>query len=133
MLCQFYMSSQQEKQLFSERLKQALTQAGYPISPTFLSTEFNHRYDGQAISVQSANNWLLAKAIPNQDKLAVLSIWLNVSNQWLRFGDQDATHATQALLEKANDIDLDFFLKFKKLSHQQKQILKQLLDEFTKS
>ena len=121
------MSSQQEKLLFSQRLKQALTQIGYPISPTFLSTEFNYRYAGQPISVQSANNWLLAKAIPNQDKLTTLSIWLNVSSQWLRFGDQD-----QTLLEKANDVDLDFFLKFKKLSPSQKHILQQLLEEFMK-
>ena len=127
------MSNQKEKLLFSERLKQALSNADYPISPTFLSNEFNHRYDGQAISVQSANNWLLGKAIPNQDKLAILSIWLNVSSQWLRFGDADALHSTQVVLEKANDIDLDFFLKFKKLPQQQKQILKLLLDEFTKS
>jgi hypothetical protein len=126
------MSSQQEKLLFSERLKKALTNAGYPISPTFLSTEFNHRYDGQAISVQSANNWLLAKAIPNQDKLAILAIWLNVSNQWLRFGDQDTNQNNQAILDKSSDADLDFFLKFKKLPHSQKQILKQLVDEFTK-
>jgi HTH-type transcriptional regulator, cell division transcriptional repressor len=126
------MSNQKEKLLFSERLKKALSNADYPISPTFLSNEFNHRYDGQAISVQSANNWLLGKAIPNQDKLAILSIWLNVSSQWLRFGDSDAIHSTQVVLEKANDVDLDFFLKFKKLPQQQKQILKLLLDEFTK-
>lgn len=132
MLCHFYMSSQQEKQLFSERLKKALNNAGYPISPTFLSTEFNYRYDGQAISVQSANNWLLAKAIPNQDKLATLAIWLNVSSQWLRFGDENPTHSTQVLLEKSNDIDLDFFLKYKKLTHSKKQVLKLLIDELMK-
>lgn len=124
------MSSQQEKLLFSQRLKQALTQAGYPISPTLLSTEFNYRYAGQPISVQSANHWLLAKAIPNQDKLTTLSIWLNVSSQWLRFGDQDQS---QTILEKSNDVDLDFFLKFKKLSPSQKHIFQQLLEEFMKA
>lgn len=67
------MSNQQEKQLFAERLNNALKEAKHPISPTYLSNEFNNRYDGQPISVQSANNWLLGKAIPNQDKLAILA------------------------------------------------------------
>lgn len=126
------MSSQTEKVLFSQRLKQSLTNAGHPISPTFLATEFNHRYDGQPISVQSANNWLLAKAIPNQDKLAILSLWLNVSSQWLRFGDHDPKHNAHMALEANNDMDLDFFLKFKKLTYSQKQILKNLVEEFMK-
>ena len=86
------MSSNQEKLLFSERLKQILTQHHYPISPTYIANEFNLRYDGQPISVQSANNWLQAKAIPNQDKLSLLATWLGVSTQWLRFGEEFNHH-----------------------------------------
>ena len=123
------MSSQQEKNLFSERLKEALQNAKHPISPTYLSKEFNHRYDGQPISVQSANNWLLGKAIPNQDKLAILSIWLNVSNQWLRFGDETAE--LDSSLSDQDSIDLDFFLKFRALKSQQKELIKNLIDEFS--
>ena len=123
------MSSQQEKKLFSKRLKEALQNAKHPISPTYLSKEFNHRYDGQPISVQSANNWLLGKAIPNQDKLAILSIWLNVSNQWLRFGDETAE--LDSSLSDQDSIDLDFFLKFRALKSQQKELIKNLIDEFS--
>lgn len=125
------MSSQQEKILFSERLKQALTQATHPISPTFISKQFNSRYSGEPISVQSANNWLLGKAIPNQDKLAVLSLWLNVSNQWLRFGDGDSHQIVDTLNPKHEDsIDLQLVLKFKSLSESQKLILLNLINEF---
>ncbi|MGX9607414.1 hypothetical protein [Acinetobacter sp. T63] len=123
------MSSQQEKKLFSKRLKEALQNAKHPISPTYLSKEFNHRYDGQPISVQSANNWLLGKAIPNQDKLAILAIWLNVSNQWLRFGDETAQ--LDSSLSDQDSIDLDFFLKFRALKSQQKVLIKNLIDEFS--
>lgn len=123
------MSSQQEKNLFSKRLKEALQNAKHPISPTYLSKEFNHRYDGQPISVQSANNWLLGKAIPNQDKLAILAIWLNVSNQWLRFGDETAQ--LDSSLSDQDSIDLDFFLKFRALKSQQKELIKNLIDEFS--
>lgn len=122
------MSNFDEKNFFSIRLKEALTQSKHPISPTYLSKEFNHRYAGQPISVQSANNWLLGKAIPNQDKLLILSIWLNVSTQWLRFGDVDASHAYNQNLNKT--AELDYFLKYQSLSITQKQIIERLIDEF---
>lgn len=122
------MSNQQEKQLFAERLNNALKEAKHPISPTYLSNEFNNRYDGQPISVQSANNWLLGKAIPNQDKLAILALWLNVSNQWLRFGDSDQPHIPN--VNSSDSADLDFFFKFKHLSTTQKKLIISLIDEF---
>ncbi|WP_436912987.1 hypothetical protein [Acinetobacter schindleri] len=122
------MSNQQEKKLFAERLSKALTEAKHPISPTYLSNEFNNRYDGQPISVQSANNWLLGKAIPNQDKLAILALWLNVSNQWLRFGDTDQTNILN--INSSDSTDLDFFFKFRRLNNSQKKIIISLIDEF---
>lgn len=121
------MSNLQEKLAFSERLKQALIDSNHPISPTYLSKEFNHRYDGTPVSVQSANNWLLGKAIPNQDKLAILSIWLNVTSQWLRFGDNTLGSSN---LESNDQSELDYFLKFRTLNVGQKQIIKDLIDQF---
>lgn len=121
------MSNLQEKLAFSERLKQALIDSNPPISPTYLSKEFNHRYDGTPVSVQSANNWLLGKAIPNQDKLAILSIWLNVTSQWLRFGDNTLGSSN---LESNDQSELDYFLKFRTLNVSQKQIIKDLIDQF---
>ncbi len=126
------MSNLKEKVLFSERLKKALNNANHPISPTYLSNEFNNRFDGQPISVQSANNWLLGKAIPSQNKLSLLAIWLNVSAQWLRFGedeDEDEDDMNNIL-----DIDLiNVINKYKLLEQSQKNIVKQLIDEFTKN
>ena len=122
------MSNIDEKVAFSERLKSALLQAKHPISPTYLSNEFNLRYDGQPISVQSANNWLLGKAIPNQDKLSLLAIWLNVSSQWLRFGDSE--NSPQANLSQICNLDADILLKFNRLSKAQKSIIANIIDEF---
>lgn len=121
------MSNQEEKKLFAERLKQVLMDNGHPISPTYLSKEFNNRYDGTSISVQSANNWLLGKAIPSQDKLSILAIWLNVSNQWLRFGDENTNPSAQI---SEHDVgDLDYYLKFRSLKKTHKDIIKNLIDE----
>lgn len=122
------MSNLEEKTLFSQRLKNALAQANHPISPTYLSNEFNLRYEGQPVSVQSANNWLLGKAIPNQDKLSLLAIWLNVSSQWLRFGDADRQSKNNIDLIETTEMDL--FLKFRRLNDNQKYIIRNLVDEF---
>lgn len=123
------MSNTQVKLAFAERLSQALKDANHPISPTYLANEFNHRFSGQAISVQSANNWLLGKAIPSQDKLSILAIWLNVSSQWLRFGDVER----EVVLNLDEDSpDMDFFLKYRNLSSSQKKIMLSLIDEFNK-
>jgi hypothetical protein len=122
------MSSQTEKTKFSNRLKKALLDSNHPISPTYLSNEFNNRYDGQAVSVQSANNWLLGKSIPNQDKLSILAIWLNVSNQWLRFGDTESNEFLE--YHSKENPDFDYFLKFRSLDKNKKNIIKSLIDEF---
>lgn len=122
------MSNLNEKVSFSQRLKNALSQANHPISPTYLSNEFNLRYDGTPISVQSANNWLLGKAIPNQDKLSLLATWLNVSSQWLRFGDADQT--AERPLSQIDKNDADLFLKYKRLNKSQKNIIENIINEF---
>lgn len=121
------MSNHDEKTLFSQRLKQALKDCQHPISPTYLANEFNHRYTGSTITVQAANNWLNGKAIPSQDKLAILAIWLNQSAQWLRFGD---TELSPAPLAYSSAEELDYFLKLKRLKHTQQQLIKNLIDEF---
>lgn len=120
------MSNSTEKLLFSDRLKKALSKASYPVSPTVLAKEFNARYTGAPISVQSANNWLQGKAIPNQDKLLILSIWLNVTNQWLRFGDEDIIINDLSHSSKTNDL-VNHFLK---LNEKQKEIILSLMREF---
>ena len=71
---------------FSERLKQAIADAGYPVRPIVLEREFNTRYWGRPISVQAVRRWLNGEAIPSQDKLQVLADWLQVEPQVLRFG-----------------------------------------------
>ena len=125
------MSSQLEKLSFSKRLQKTLTENQHPISTTYLSNAFNARYDGQPISVQSANNWLLGKAIPNQDKLLILSIWLNVSSQWLRFG-QETEREDQSHISSVSRKDLELISKIQTLSLSQQKILYSLIEEFSR-
>lgn len=86
------MSSHVEKQLFSERLHQALAQSGLAgAGATVLARRFNLLYNGEPVTAQAVRKWLEGSAIPAQDKLMVLARWLKVSPHWLRFGeDADA-------------------------------------------
>jgi len=83
-----YMSSDQQREAFSQRLCDALARIGKAAyRPTDLAREFNRRYPGQPVSSHAARKWLLGEAIPAQDKLLVLARWLGVAPEWLRFGE----------------------------------------------
>jgi transcriptional regulator with XRE-family HTH domain len=87
--------STKERLEFSQRLQQALQNADYaPDSPTQLAREFNVRFDGTPITVHAARKWLLGEAIPTQEKLRALAVWLSVSTEWLRFGGESAGPST---------------------------------------
>jgi hypothetical protein len=75
-----------ERQEFSRRLAEAMRVAGYEPRPSVLSRLFNTHYRGHSISFQSASRWLGGGAIPEQDKLQVLSRLLGVEPHALRYG-----------------------------------------------
>jgi len=76
-----------EKIEFSQRLRQAMQDAGYAASPSVLEREFNTRYWGRSVTMQAAWSWLNSKAIPAQDKIQVLAEWLKIEPEVLRFGE----------------------------------------------
>lgn len=79
-----------EKQGFSRRLREAIRGAGLDArSPTRIAREFNLRYHGEAVSPQAVRKWLAGKALPSQDKIRALGLWLDVPAHWLRFGETD--------------------------------------------
>jgi hypothetical protein len=78
-----------EKQEFSKRLRDALRKAQAPEGGAAIAREFNLRYEGRPVTAQAVGKWLAARALPSQDKIRALSLWLEVSPHWLRFGDAD--------------------------------------------
>lgn len=79
-----------EKKNFSKRLTEALKRAGVDVNrPTAIAREFNLRFHGDPVTTQSVRKWLGGKSLPAQDKVRVMAGWLNVSAQWLRFGDEE--------------------------------------------
>jgi hypothetical protein len=76
-----------EKLEFAGRLIEALRAGSYSVRPSHFAREFNLRSDGNSITVFAARKWLLGESIPTQDRLRILSAWLNVPAQWLRYGE----------------------------------------------
>lgn len=75
-----------QKAEFGERLRAAVTQAGYALRPIVLEREFNCRHWGRSVTLQAAHRWLRGEAIPAQEKSQVLADWLKIEPQVLRFG-----------------------------------------------
>ncbi len=75
---------------FARRLEEALERRGKKPGATALEREFNLRWRGEPISSHAARKWLKGMSIPTQDKLQVLARWLDVSEEWLRWGTDPA-------------------------------------------
>jgi hypothetical protein len=79
----------EEKQEFSKRLRDSLKRAQIQArGAAAVAREFNLRYAGTPITAQAARTWLNGTALPSQDKMRALSLWLEVSPHWLRFGEE---------------------------------------------
>lgn len=79
-------NSSVETQKFAARLKLALATKGFKHSPTVVANKFNEVFQGRAIAIITARNWMLGNAIPTHDKLACLANLLDTSSEELRYG-----------------------------------------------
>lgn len=122
-----------EKQGFSKRLKEAIRKARIDMSsPTLIAREFNLRYHGDPVSTQAVRKWLLGKALPSQDKIRALGLWLEVPAHWLRFGEADRKEERQPLTarQEAGSYRLDHgwpSRKFELLNDAHKRIVVEMV------
>lgn len=88
-----------EQEEFGIRLWGALASAGYAeITYSQLTEQFNARSSGKSITKFAARKWMHGEAIPTQERLLVIAVWLQVNPEWLRFGgvnkvDIDTLHS----------------------------------------
>jgi hypothetical protein len=127
----------EEREEFSGRLKSALRRARYaPDSPTVLARHFNEIYPGRPITVHAARKWLVAQAIPTQDKLRVLASWLDVPADWLRFGTvaeasqvspSDQNTEVTALLARMTRDEVSLVEDLHVLEHDERHIVREMI------
>ncbi len=125
-----------EKIEFTVRLRAAMTQAGYVVSPSVLEHEFNLRWPGKSISNQAAWGWLNNRSIPTQDKLQVLAEWLKVEPDVLRFGSSVRLSVRQHKKrwdEGAGYVERETFDTFLQLPAAQRKIIREVILTFAKA
>jgi transcriptional regulator with XRE-family HTH domain len=133
--------SQDEKQAFAARLKQALKRSPKKVvTATDLSIQFNLRHQNEPITVQAAQKWLAGQARPTIDKIETLAEWLNVSVQWLRYGiaeeRQSITTGRKAQKGKAaaaiqpTDDELRLIARIRTLSEHRRYLVNEIVEQF---
>jgi transcriptional regulator with XRE-family HTH domain len=122
-----------EKAAFSDRLKQAMTAAGYEPRPAVLEKQFNSRYWGKSLTFQAVSRWLNGQSIPSQEKLQVLAEWLAVEPQALRYGEETVrkVKAKQDRWAKMAPEDRDLVDALLALPMAKKKIVKEVVMAFS--
>ncbi len=116
------MTVAEEKQDFSRRLKDAMRKARVEAGPTRFAREFNLRHHGEPVTAQTARKWLYGGALPTQDKVRTLAQWLEVSPQWLRYGEAERAHGAARQDSAAYAVDSGWLAKkFDSLSEPHKK------------
>lgn len=124
-----------EKLEFAERLRDAMTRAGYAARPSVLEREFNTRYWGASVTLQAVSRWLNGQAIPSQDKLQTLAEWLKVEPQVLRFGERVALSVQehrQRWEEKLSYQERETVDAFLQLPAPQRKLIREVILTFAK-
>jgi transcriptional regulator with XRE-family HTH domain len=124
------------KELFADRLRDAMKVAGYDPKPAVLEREFNTRYWGKAMTLHGVRRWLRGETMPTHDKLLVLAEWLAVSPQQLGFGDEIARKSQERRARWDSGIgyqDRDIFEAFLKLPVPQRKVLREVILAFAKA
>jgi hypothetical protein len=122
-----------EKSEFSNRLKNAIQDAGYQLRPTILEREFNTRYWGRPVTVQAVRRWLRGEAIPSQEKLQVLADWLKIEPHALRFGEQaaESIRAKRKQWEEALDFqERETIERYLNLPIEQRKLIREVINTF---
>lgn len=126
-----------EKQAFTSRLKQALKRSPKKIeAASQLATQFNLRHPAESITPQAAQKWLSGTARPTVDKIKTLAEWLDVSEQWLRYGVTDmkrsrpkgAKPSDEAIRPTAEELEL--IRRLRQLSAYRRQLVEGIVEQF---
>lgn len=125
-----------EKLEFSQRLREAMTRAGYASRAAVLEREFNTRHWGGPVTLQAVSRWLKGQAIPAQDKLQTLAEWLKIEPQVLRYGPRVARSAQEhrkrweETLTYAERETIDAYLQ---LPAAQRKVIREVILAFAKA
>jgi hypothetical protein len=118
-----------EREGFSARLVTSLQNADCSAtSATDLTRNFNIRFSGVPITVHAARKWLIAEAIPTQEKMRVLAEWLGVSAEWLRYGGEERNARPGELTDAIERKNLRMLADMHLLAPHEQQIVRDFVE-----
>ncbi len=121
-------SSISEAQAFSKCLISALEHNGIKAYATVVSRHFNSQNNSnKTLTSHTARNWLLGNVMPRQEHLRVLSNWLKVSPDHLRFGKAQANTPlfnSNGFDYEVSFEDQEFLAKYFSLTAAQKAVVR---------
>ncbi|WAL81851.1 transcriptional regulator [Pandoraea sp. XJJ-1] len=128
-----------EKKAFAARLKQALKRSPKKIeTASELATQFNLRHPVEPITPQAAQKWLTGTARPTVDKIKTLAEWLDVSEQWLRFGvtDMKRPRPAKGAMAAEEEVrptvkELELLRRLRNLSDYRRQLVEGLVEQLS--
>lgn len=128
-----------EKKAFTARLKQALKRSSKKIeTASQLATQFNLRHPAEPITPQAAQKWLSGTARPTADKIKTLADWLDVSEQWLRYGVTDMKRGKPSKGAKPADDkiqptseELELLRQLRRLPAYRRQLVEGVIEQFS--
>ena len=123
------------KNMFANRLRDAMKAAGYEPKPAVLERELNTRYWGKPMTLHGVRRWLRGETLPTHEKLLVLAEWLGVPPQQLNFGDEIQRKVEQRRSRWDSGIgyqDRDIFEAFLKLPIPQRKLIREVILTFAK-
>ena len=124
------------KELFAQRLREAMVAAGYEAKPAVLEREFNTRYWGKPMTLHGVRRWLRGETLPTHEKLLVLAEWLAIAPQQLNYGDEIQRKLEQRRARWDSGIgyqDRDIFEAFLKLPVPQRKLIREVILTFSKA
>ena len=75
----------------SQRLATMMNLRKRSLRATVLAKDFNLRWRGAPVTANATRKWLKGESVPTMDKLAILAAMLDVSADWLRWGEKSMT------------------------------------------
>lgn len=114
---------------FAKQLKEALIAAGYEPKPAVLEREFNLRYWGKPVSLHGVRRWLFGETLPTEDKLLVLSEWLNISLEYLVHGTTNTIKEKDSLYG-VTPADRDIISAYLALPLEQRKLVAAIIQAF---
>lgn len=119
------------KKGFSERLNLSLDNHGVPMRGRASAIHQYFVSKSSPLSITAIRKWLTGDSFPSRENIIVLSKWLNVSPEWLEYGNSDTEEFANLSRHK---FDWQIFQKRIEASSKSKQyLLMEIADSLTNS